>query len=119
MTRYIVEAIEDYQTIFMGSGMKEGDEKDFKKFVQQLSQPYIEEIKHVIRMDDIDIESLGMILKTIHNDVKKLQGKAAMKGLNLMESAKRLTEEAIRRNLGSQMLLLEKRIFGTLLKIND
>lgn len=99
--------------------MKDTDEKDFKKFIQQLSQPYIDEIKHVIRMDDIDIESLGIILKTIHNDIQKIQNKSSVKGLNLIESGRRLTEEGIRRNLGSQMLMLEKRIFGNLLKIND
>ena len=46
--------------------LKDIEEKEFKKFVQNFTQPLIDEISRILRIYEIDIETLGQILKVIY-----------------------------------------------------
>ena len=67
MSKYAIESINDYKTLFLydkeqkkvPDRLKENDEKEFKKFVLSFIQPMIDELRGLIRLDEIDVESLG------------------------------------------------------------
>lgn len=63
------------KVVFESNKLKDQDEKDFRKFITNITQPIIDEIgKILLKVNQkIDIEILSMILQTIFKDFKSIQ----------------------------------------------
>ena len=106
VSKYIIESLDDYKQLFLYDKeqkkivekMKDNEEKEFKKFVNNFTQPLIDEYTRIIRGYDGDVQTLGQILKIIHKDVKEIQEKLkGIKNINLMDNVKKIVDEGLRR----------------------
>ncbi len=60
------------KVVFESQKLKDQDEKDFRKFITNITQPIIDELgKILLKVNQtIDIEILSIILQTIYKDFK-------------------------------------------------
>eukprot|EP00347_Sterkiella_histriomuscorum_P006696 403351785 len=125
---YIVQSVEDYRALFFYDKetkrvleiLRDQEEKEFKRFVNQIIQPYIDETKALLRQTEVDTETLGQLMKIIHKDFVKIQNCIKLvRNLNVMDHSQRIVEESIRRQIGSQIYQLELRLFRTIENINN
>ncbi|CDW86826.1 UNKNOWN [Stylonychia lemnae] len=129
ISSYILNSIDDYQNLFFfdkeakrvtEAPLKDSEEKEYKKFINSLLQPYTEEIRAIMKQSDIDPDTLGEALKIIYKDFQDISKRLSnLRTLAVMDQAKRLVEESIRKQLGSQISQLEQRLFRNIDNINS
>jgi hypothetical protein len=113
-SKFIQKAIEDYKQLFfydrelkkvVFDRLKDPEEKEFKKFVLSLTQPYFEDIGKLLKHSGamLDSESLGIALSVVFKDYKTLQDhiSAGIKNFSLMDQCKKLTFDSLRQHIDS------------------
>jgi len=80
------------------------------KFLTNFTQPLLDELsKALINFEDVmDLDVLGFILQVIFKDFQNLQDllSKGIKNLNLLDFAKRITEDILKRQLDKQIFNL-------------
>jgi hypothetical protein len=80
------------------------------KFLTNFTQPLLDELsKALINFEDVmDSDVLGFILQVIFKDFQNLQDllSKGIKNLNLLDFAKRITEDILKRQLDKQIFNL-------------
>jgi hypothetical protein len=81
-----------------------------RKFLTNFTQPLIDELSKVLlNLEDVlDSDILGLILQVIYKDFQNLSDllSKGIKNLNLLDFAKRITEDVLKRQLDIQVLNL-------------
>ncbi len=83
---YAIQTLNDYVQLFFydkqsksltfeAGLIKESDEKELKKFISSFTQPMIDDISTLLSKttEEIDVEILGIILQTVHQDFKAIK----------------------------------------------
>lgn len=86
---------------------KDNEEKEFKKFVTQFVAPYLEEVKHTLKINLVDSTILAECLNIINQDIESINRHTkSIKNSNLLEKCTEILAEALRAHLNSQIFTL-------------
>lgn len=115
-SQFIQTAIDAYKQLFfydpelktvLVDHLKETDEREFKKFIATLTQPYFEDLGKVLSKSveiGVDSESLGICLSAIFKDYKALQDivSSGIKNYSLLDHCKKLTFDTLKQHVEAQ-----------------